>query len=148
MSVRPNPWPQASEELLPTTFFRLADQYPDLIYAEFFTDPTNLANGYRRVTFREFANGVHAMAWWIEEHVGKPSVGDGSEAMVYFGPSDLRYGILVFASIIVGYKVRLNSGNRVCILTTMQDVISFPPLRCRSHLQINRPSRRQDPFRS
>jgi hypothetical protein len=45
------------------------------------------------------------LAWWIEENVGKPTVGDGRETMVYIGPNDLRYGILVLASIVTGYTV-------------------------------------------
>jgi hypothetical protein len=120
MAARPKTWPQAAEELLPNTLFRLADQHPDATYAEYFTNPTDLAHGYHKVTFRRFANAVHATAWWIEQHVGKPNVGDGSEAMVYFGPNDLRYGILVFASIIVGYKVRS------MLARTQWDKLTYP----------------------
>lgn len=106
MSARPSSWPQAAGQLLPTALFNIAKQYPDLTYAEYFSDSTNLANGYRKVTYRDLNNAVRAMAWWIDEQVGKPSVGDGSETMVYFGPNDLTYGILVLASTITGYKVR------------------------------------------
>jgi hypothetical protein len=106
MSTRPNTWPSATNELLTTTLFKLANQYPELTYAEYFSDPISIANDHRAVTYREFANAVHATAWWIEEIVGKPKGQNGSEAMVYFGPNDFRYDILVLASIVVGYKVR------------------------------------------
>jgi hypothetical protein len=106
MSERPDTWPSATGELLPNTLFKLAEQYPNLTYAEYFTSSTEIATGHRKVTYREFANAVHATAWWIEENVGKPKVQDGSEAIVYFGPNDFRYGVLVLASIVVGYKVR------------------------------------------
>jgi acyl-coenzyme A synthetase/AMP-(fatty) acid ligase len=105
MSAQPNSWPQVTDELLPNTLFQIASLHPDVIYAEYFSDPTNLANGYRKVTYQDFASAVHALAWRIEENVGKPSVGDGSETMVYIGPNDLRYGFLVLASIISGYKM-------------------------------------------
>jgi hypothetical protein len=108
MSTRPASWPTATGELLPTTLFKIASRYPDLIYAEYFDDPANLAKGHRKVTYRDFANAVHTLAWWIEENVGRPSVGDGRETMVYMGPNDLRYGVLVLASIVAGYKVRVD----------------------------------------
>jgi hypothetical protein len=108
MSSRPDTWPDATEELLPNTLFKIAEQYPDLVYAEYFTDPVDIAKGHRKVTYRDFANAVHATAWWIEENVGKPKIQNGSETIVYLGPNDLTYGILVTASIVVGYKVRLH----------------------------------------
>jgi hypothetical protein len=108
MSTRPTSWPTATSELLPTTLFKIASQYPDLIYAEYFSDPENIAKGHRKITYRDFANAVHTLAWWIEENVGKPSVGDGRETMVYMGPNDVRYGVLVLASIVAGYKVRVH----------------------------------------
>jgi acyl-coenzyme A synthetase/AMP-(fatty) acid ligase len=105
MSAQLDSWPQVTNELLPNTLFKIASQHPDLIYAEYFSDPANLANGHRKVTYRDFANAVHALAWWIEETIGKSSIGDGSETMVYIGPNDLRYGFLVLASIMAGYKM-------------------------------------------
>jgi hypothetical protein len=106
MSARPDSWPQATGELLPSTLFKLASLHPDLVYAEYFNNPKSVTEGYRKVTYKEFSNAVHTLAWWIEANVGKPSVADGSEAMVYMGPNDLRYGLLVLASIVAGYKVR------------------------------------------
>jgi acyl-CoA synthetase (AMP-forming)/AMP-acid ligase II len=105
MSTRPKSWPTATGELLPTTLFKIANLYPDIVWVEYFSDSQDIAKGHRKVTYREFANAVHALAWWIEENVGKPTVGDGRETMVYIGPNDLRYGILVLASIVTGYTV-------------------------------------------
>ncbi|KAF2035071.1 acetyl-CoA synthetase-like protein [Setomelanomma holmii] len=86
-------WPQINNELLPHTVFRLAELLPNSVHSEHFSDGSDLANA------------VHATAWWIEKNVGKPRVSNGSEARVYFGPNDLRYGILVLASVCVGYKM-------------------------------------------
>ena len=104
MANRPESWPQAVDELLPNTLFKLAAQYPDLTYSEY-PRTSNAADGYRKITFKEVANAVHAMAWWIDQNVGKPPKDDGSETLVYMGPNDLRYGILVLGSVMVGYKV-------------------------------------------
>lgn len=104
MTSRPDNWPQSNDELLPNTLFKLAAQYPDLTYAEY-ARSTDATDGNRKITFKEVANAVHAIAWWIEKNVGKPAKDDGSETMVYMGPNDLRYGILVLGSVMVGYKV-------------------------------------------
>ena len=101
---RPEVWPRAVNELLPNTLFRLASQHPDLIYSEY--PHTNRAvDGYRKITYNEVANAVHAAAWWIDEVVGKPAKDDGSETLVYMGPNDLRYAILALGSVMAGYKV-------------------------------------------
>ncbi|KAH7382441.1 hypothetical protein DE146DRAFT_226995 [Phaeosphaeria sp. MPI-PUGE-AT-0046c] len=105
ISTDPEAWPSVTEELLPTTLFKLAKQFPNRRYAEYFTDAANVADGYRKISFEDFANAVHAMAWWIEGHIGKPEVANGTETMVYCGPNDLRYGVLLLASISVGYKM-------------------------------------------
>ncbi|KAF2824207.1 acetyl-CoA synthetase-like protein [Ophiobolus disseminans] len=105
MSVRPSPWPEATSELLPNSLFKFAHEYPDVIYAEYFSDPNDLAAGYRQITYRELANAVHATAWWIEKTVGRPKSPDGSKTMVYLGENDFRYGIVALASVMVGYKM-------------------------------------------
>ncbi|KAL5119441.1 hypothetical protein ACEQ8H_002711 [Pleosporales sp. CAS-2024a] len=89
MEARPETWPQIVDELLPNTLFKLAAQYPDLTYSEF-PCSNNVADGYNKFTFKEVANAVHEVAWWIEQNVGKPAVDDGSETLVYMGPNDLR----------------------------------------------------------
>lgn len=94
-----------TNELLPTTLSRLATQHPDLVYAEFPLAPQDPGRGYRKITYKRLASTVHAIAWWIEQNVGKPAKDDGSETLAYLGPSDMRYGALVMASVMVGYKV-------------------------------------------
>ena len=105
MASRPEIWPTYPNELLPNILFKLAAQYPDLTYSEY-PRSKDVADGYMKITYKEVANAVHAVAWWIEENVGKPAVDDGSETLVYMGPSDLRYTVLVLGSVLVGYKVR------------------------------------------
>lgn len=105
MASRPEQWPLATSELLPNTLFKLASGYPDLIYSEY-PRTNDIADGYRKITYKEVANAVHAVAWWIEQNVGKPAKDNGSETMVYMGPNDLRYAILVLGSVMAGYKVQ------------------------------------------
>lgn len=106
MASRPETWPRCTSELLPNTLFKLASRYPDLVYSEY-PRSNDVLDGYRKITYREVANAVHAVAWWLEEKVGKPAKEDGSETLVYMGPNDLRYAILVLGSVMTGYKVRI-----------------------------------------
>ncbi|KAL1800694.1 hypothetical protein ACET3X_001036 [Alternaria dauci] len=104
---RPILWPQPSNELLPHTLFRLAAQHPSATYAEFPNNPDRIEEGYRKVTFAEVANAVYAIAWWIEENVGKLREEEktGEQTLVYFGPNDIRFAVLCLGSVIAGYKM-------------------------------------------
>lgn len=104
MASRPKQWPRTDNELLPNVLFKLASRFPDATFVVY-SQSSNVKDGFRHITFREVANAVHAMAWWIDQNVGKPANTDGSETLVYMGPNDLRYGILVLSSVMVGYKV-------------------------------------------
>ncbi|KAG9191819.1 hypothetical protein G6011_10553 [Alternaria panax] len=108
---RSTPWPQAANELLPHTLFKLAAQYPSATYAEFPIDPDRIEDGYRKITFAEVANAVHATAWWIERNVGKLREEEktGAQTLVYMGPNDIRYAVLCLGSVIAGYKMLLPS---------------------------------------
>jgi acyl-CoA synthetase (AMP-forming)/AMP-acid ligase II len=114
MAARPSPWPQAIGELLPLVLFRLAAEHPDITYAMFPINPTNISLGYRKITFAQVANAVHAMAWWFEGNVGKlgEDKKDGSETLVYMGPNDIRYAVLCLGSVVAGYKVCLLSNTK------------------------------------
>lgn len=107
MATCPAPWPVFHSTPLPNILFLLASQYPDMTYAEWPRNLYNISEGYRKFTYSDLANAVNASAWWIEENVGKLEDGkkDGKETLVYFGPNDIRYAVLFFASIIAGYKV-------------------------------------------
>ncbi|RAR00421.1 acetyl-CoA synthetase-like protein [Stemphylium lycopersici] len=107
MATCPAPWPVFHSTPLPNILFLLASQYPDMTYAEWPRNLYNISEGYRKFTYSDLANAVNASAWWIEENVGKLEDGkkDGKETLVYFGPNDIRYAVLFFASIIAGYKM-------------------------------------------
>ncbi|RYO73516.1 hypothetical protein AA0113_g151 [Alternaria arborescens] len=104
---RPTPWSPPINELLPHTLFRLAAQNPSATYVEFPNDPNRIEDGYRKIAFAEVANAVHAIAWWIEENVGKLSEEEktGEQTLVYMGPNDIRYAVLCLGSVIAGYKM-------------------------------------------
>lgn len=96
--------------LLPHNLFNIAEKYPQIAYAEFPCNPLDIKEGYRTISFAEVANAVHAIAWWIEENVGKLNEIDkvGKETLVYIGPNDIRYVVLCLGSVMCGYKVRIS----------------------------------------
>lgn len=109
MTARPSPWPRVTNQLLPHNLFNIAEKYPQTTYAEFPRNPLNINEGYRPITFAEVANAVHAVAWWIEQNMGKLEDVDKvrKETLVYIGPNDIRYAVLCLGSVMCGYKVNL-----------------------------------------
>ena len=63
---------------------------------------SNLEDGFRDVTFKEFANAIDRCSWLLRERLGHC---DNFKTLTYMGPSDQRYIILIFAAIKTGYKV-------------------------------------------
>lgn len=107
MSASPNNWPKLHHTLLPTLLSSIADQYPSLSYARFPRDLDDISKGYRRFTFAEVANAVNAFAWWIDQNVGKlaEEQKNGSQTLVYMGPTDIRYAVFCLGGIVAGYKM-------------------------------------------
>jgi hypothetical protein len=75
-------------ELTPQIVDRLARATPDTLYAEYPNSPQAYAEGYCKITYRDFSNAVNGLAWWLQESLGP---GDGSQVLAYIGPNELRY---------------------------------------------------------
>jgi acyl-coenzyme A synthetase/AMP-(fatty) acid ligase len=60
----------------------------------------NAAEGFRSISYVEIANAVNRVSWWLDAELGEKE-----DTFVYFGPNDLRYIILVLATIKTGRKV-------------------------------------------
>lgn len=65
----------------------------------------NAQDGWRVVTWKEYANGVNHVAHRITEICGKPEKGT-FPTIAYIGPNDARYVIMMVGAIKAGYKVR------------------------------------------
>lgn len=59
-------------------------------------------DGFKPVTALDLSDSVNAMAWWIEEYVGKV---DQPETIAFMGATDIRYLVFVLACHKTGYKV-------------------------------------------
>ncbi|KAJ5118014.1 secondary metabolism biosynthetic enzyme [Penicillium atrosanguineum] len=92
-------------QLLPNLIDHYARVKPDAIYAEYPRSPVSYAEGYRPITYRQFANVINGLASWLTETFG-PGTG---EVLAYFGPNDVRYPALVLGAVKAGYCIFLTS---------------------------------------
>jgi thioester reductase-like protein len=93
-------------ELLPNIVDHLSREASEALYAEYPVSPLSYDKGYRRITYRDFANAINGAAWWLSETLG-PS--RDHEVLTYVGPNDLRYTVLVLAAVKAGYVLFLTS---------------------------------------
>lgn len=89
------------DELLPNVVDRLARERPDAEYAEWVT-----ATSVVRITYRQLANIINGLSWWLVEQLGPGPHGPRRDVLAYVGPNDVRYGALALAAVKAGYVVR------------------------------------------
>ena len=63
---------------------------------------SNLADGFRDISYGQVARAINRVAWWIDEQIGKSTT---FEKLAFIGPSDLRYSILTIAAQKTGHTV-------------------------------------------
>ena len=67
---------------------------------------TKLEDGYNDITYAAFAKAVNCCCWWIDHEL---RTRDSCEKLLYIGPSDLRYLIILLAAAKTGHIVRVSS---------------------------------------
>lgn len=90
------------KQLLNNVVDGMAQIRPQTLFAELPTSPTSFEAGYRKVTYRAFANAINGAAWWLTKELGP---GKDFEALPYMGWHDIRYAILLLGAVKAGYKV-------------------------------------------
>ena len=88
--------------LLPAVIDQIAESEPVAVYAEYATLSIDGQIRLNPVTYRQFANSINGVAWWLQKELGR---GDSHRTLAYIGPNDLRYYILIVAAVKAGYKV-------------------------------------------
>ncbi|KAJ8126523.1 hypothetical protein O1611_g7114 [Lasiodiplodia mahajangana] len=91
--------------LLPSLVDYIARSDPSRILYSF-AKTKDPADGFEDVSAAVFARAVDRCSWFIHETLGP---GKDFPTLVYLGPQDLNYAILVLASIKTGYKLLLVS---------------------------------------
>ena len=67
---------------------------------------SRIEDGFMDVSYFRFAKAVNCCAWWIESELGRSET---SKTLLYFGPLDYRYYIVLLAAAKTGHVVRLHS---------------------------------------
>ncbi|KAI0436821.1 hypothetical protein F4803DRAFT_566532 [Xylaria telfairii] len=97
--------PATHTHLLPCLVDKLARSDPSrTLYS--IAKTKNPADGFRDITVLEFSHAVNRCAWFIEKSLGR---GINFPTILYMGPQDLNYAIVLLASIKTGYKLFLSS---------------------------------------
>ena len=90
------------ELLTPTIVDRKAVDTPDALYAEYPRSTTSYEDGYQKIIYRDLANAVNGLAWWLHDTLGPAKE---SEHLAYIGPNDILYPSLIIGAAKVGYTV-------------------------------------------
>ena len=93
--------PDYGRRLLPVLIDEISRDDPGRIYVSI--PRTSMPeDGFKDVTYRSLANAINRAAWWLEKNLGK---GQNFEVLAYTAQSDIRYPIIAYACVKVGYKV-------------------------------------------
>lgn len=93
---------QFTGDLLPHLVDKRASLTPDTIYSEYPVSTLTYDEGYRKITYKDFANAINAAAAWLVDTLGP---GKDFETLAYIGPNDIRYPALILGAVKAGYKV-------------------------------------------
>ncbi|KAK3174025.1 putative NRPS-like protein biosynthetic cluster [Lepraria neglecta] len=93
-------------DLLPHLVDKRAALTPNIIYSEYPVSTSTYEEGYRKITYKDFANAVNGAAAWLVDTLGP---GKDFETLAYMGPNDIRYPALILGAVKAGYKLFLTS---------------------------------------
>lgn len=100
----PLPGVQHGERMALTLLDERSESDPQSLWVSVPVDGNDMSQGYKDITFKEFANAVNDAALWLVQNL--PASGDDFQSFAYVGPKDLRYPILAMAAGKVGKVVR------------------------------------------
>ncbi|KAL9120029.1 MAG: hypothetical protein Q9187_003419 [Circinaria calcarea] len=103
----PKPLPHR-KQLLNHMVDGMAQVRPESVWAKIPWDDLSYNAGYRKITYRLFANAVNGVAWWLLRELGQS---ERFDTLAYFGTWDPRYIILLLGAVKVGYKMVFPSSN-------------------------------------
>jgi hypothetical protein len=94
------------QRLLHVTIDQIAAEAPDRAWASI-PKSNNISDGYRDVSFAEFANAINRLSWFLESHLGpdRPKF----KTLAYMGLPDMRYHIMSMAAAKTECKVSYHS---------------------------------------
>lgn len=82
---------------------QLSTSDPERVFLSYPSGPRPI-DGYRDVTYREFAAAINRCSWWLDKHLGSS---DDFRTLTYFGSRDLRSTVVMYSAVKTGHKVPL-----------------------------------------
>ncbi|TGO38906.1 hypothetical protein BHYA_0064g00020 [Botrytis hyacinthi] len=98
--------PVRRKQLLNNIVDDLAKVHPGTVYAEVPRSPTSYEEGYRKISYGNFANAINGLAHWLHDTLGPA---ENFPTVAYIGPNDFRYNALMLAAVKAGYKMFFSS---------------------------------------
>lgn len=95
------PAPEYGRRLIPNIIDERAESDPTKAFASI-PRSKDLADGFVDITYALVANAINRASWWLSHSMGNTET---SEVFAYLGPNDLRYPILLVATMKCGYQV-------------------------------------------
>jgi acyl-coenzyme A synthetase/AMP-(fatty) acid ligase len=115
--------PNCGRRLMPTVLDEVAESDPQRVFVSV-PKSASLADGFEDITFSTFAKAVNKCAWWIREQLGEKSM---PKTMLYMGPLDVRYLIIILAAAKAGHMVSTLYSGCVTIMLTSRCRHSLAP---------------------
>ncbi|RAL07159.1 thioester reductase domain-containing protein [Aspergillus homomorphus CBS 101889] len=97
--------PNCGRRLMPAVLDEVAENDPQRVFVSV-PKSANLADGFQDITYGTFARVVNKCAWWIREQLGEDSI---PKTMLYMGPLDVRYLIIILAAAKAGHMAFFSS---------------------------------------
>lgn len=95
---------------LRTLIDEIAARRPNRSFISLPINNDDLSEGYRDLTYSDFARAVDRCAWWIVSKLGRRESENGrleTRTLAYVGPQDVRYAVLILGAVKGGYAVRV-----------------------------------------
>jgi hypothetical protein len=89
------------QRLLPRIIEFNAIAHPTKLYAVF-PKSESFEDGLQELTYKDLANSINRISWWLDEKLGKSGSFD---TFAYIGLKDIRYSLLAVAAIKSGRRV-------------------------------------------
>ncbi|KAJ4303248.1 hypothetical protein N0V90_002141 [Kalmusia sp. IMI 367209] len=84
----------------------IARSRPHSVYGYFPRSSSGYKDGFYKLTYRQLANAVNGLAWWMAAQLGKCTA---SQTLLYVGDNDFMQNIMLLACAKTGYKLLLVS---------------------------------------
>ncbi|THV48643.1 hypothetical protein BGAL_0236g00130 [Botrytis galanthina] len=98
--------PVRRKQLLNNIVDGLAKVRPGTVYAEVPRSAISYEEGYRKISYANFANAINGLAHWLHDTLGPA---ENFPTVAYIGPNDFRYNALMLAAVKAGYKMFFSS---------------------------------------